>query len=220
MMDDRIVEISGSEDLSADLVKVPIHYWEELKQRDVEALCEISLARPYPPKGLVLPFLSGEILMDRIDRCLRYQQRGKWERIEYPLLELLSLVYLLGVGAVPLSGELVSVQELKDSHFFRGPHQLKIGPVIARYGDDPDGFKKAAEALGGEIKDLAHAAYKIRAFPKAPIYYLLWEGDEEFEPRLSVLFDRTIEMHLAADAIWALVNIVSDTLVKAPNLPF
>ena len=115
---------------------------------------------------------------------------------------------------------MIGVKELKDSHFFRGPHELRIAPLLERFGDDPNGFKKAAEALGGEIKDLAHVAYKIPAFPKAPIYYLLWEGDEEFEPRLSVLFDRTIEKHLAADAIWGLVNIVSDTLVKAPNLPF
>ena len=44
-------------------------------------------------------------------------------------------------------------------------------------------------------------------------HYLLWRGDEEFEPQLSVLFDRSIEDPLAADAIWGLVNLVSDFLL-------
>jgi hypothetical protein len=42
----------------------------------------------------------------------------------------------------------------------------------------------------------------------------LWVGDDEFQPRLSVLFDRTIDQHLAPDAVWGLVNLVSDRLSK------
>jgi len=52
------------------------------------------------------------------------------------------------------------------------------------------------------------------------LYYLLWEGDEEFEPRISVLFDRSIESHLSADAIWGLVALVSEALLNTPNLSF
>jgi hypothetical protein len=29
-----------------------------------------------------------------------------------------------------------------------------------------------------------------------------------------------VENHLSADAIWGLVNLVSEALVKAPNFPF
>lgn len=48
------------------------------------------------------------------------------------------------------------------------------------------------------------------------MYYILWRGDGEFKPRLSVLFDKSIEKHLAADAIWGTVNLVSNALVKGP----
>jgi hypothetical protein len=51
-------------------------------------------------------------------------------------------------------------------------------------------------------------------FPKIPLYYLLWQGDEEFEPRLSILFDRSIEEHLPADAVWGLVKLFTDILVR------
>ncbi len=46
----------------------------------------------------------------------------------------------------------------------------------------------------------------------ATVLYLLWEGDDEFAPRLSVLFDRSIENILAADAIWGIVTRVSKAL--------
>ena len=122
-------------------------------------------------------------------------------------------MYLLNVGPEPLSQDLVSVQELNCFHFFQGSHELKVRPLLERYGNDLNGFKKAAESLGGEVLDLADAAFKVPAFPKVPLYYLLWEDDQEFKSRLSILFDRSIEHHLAADAIWGLVNLVSDTLL-------
>jgi len=46
------------------------------------------------------------------------------------------------------------------------------------------------------------------------LYYLLWEADDEFPARMSVLFERSIENVMAADAIWGLVNRVSTELLK------
>ena len=57
--------------------------------------------------------------------------------------------------------------------------------------------------------DMADAAVQLLPFPRVPLYFLLWRGDEEFRPRLQVLFDRSIENTLSADAIWALVNRVA-----------
>ncbi len=108
---------------------------------------------------------------------------------------------------------MVSVQEFRDARFFQGSHELKVGPLLQRYGNDVDGFKRAAERLGGEGLELADAAYGVWAFPKMPMYYLLWKGDQEFEPRLSILFDRSIESHFSSDAIWGLANLVSEILL-------
>jgi hypothetical protein len=199
---------------SGDIIKVPGQYWEDLRMRDLEQLCEFASARNYPPTGLLLPFLKEYLLVDTENRCLCRQSHGQWERMENPLLELVCLVYLLNVGPQPLSHELVSVKELKSGHFFTGPHELRIQPLLHFYGNDLERFKEAAEGARGEVLDLADAAYMFQAFPKVPLYYLLWQGDEEFQPRLSILFDRSIEHHLAADAIWGLVNLVSDVLLS------
>ena len=62
---------------------------------------------------------------------------------------------------------------------------------------------------------MADAAVCLKPFPKIPVYYILYAGDEEFPAKLSVLFDRSIERHLSADAIWGLVGLVSDALLNA-----
>jgi hypothetical protein len=198
---------------SGEVVKVPVEYWEALRHRDPVELCENSLANVSPPDSFLLRFLADDLLIDIEHCCLRHQVGGRWERLEKPILELVCLVYLLNAGPETLSQEMVGVEGLKDARFFHGPHELMVRPLLDHYANDLGGFKRAAEGLGGEMLELADAAYCVRALPKIPIYYLLWKGDEEFEPRLSILFDRSIESHLSADAIWGLTNSVSQILV-------
>jgi hypothetical protein len=207
-------------DPTKERVQVPIHYWGDLEKKDLAALCARTLSTVYSSEEILVPLLGKEILVDRKGRSMKRKKKGEWERVNYPLLELLVLVYLNNAGPQLLSRELVSAQQLKIRHFFQGPHELNLAGVLQRFGRDLKLFREAAEFLGGEGQALADAAYRIPAFPKVPLYYLLWEGDEEFAPRISVLFDRSIESHLSGDAIWGLVALVSDALLKAPGLPF
>ena len=202
-----------------DIIKVPPRYWDDFKKMEMKRVCERSLAISHDSGGLGILFLNQDILVDIEDRCLRRIYPDRSEKIDNPLLELVVLVYLLNVTPDLISREMISVSDLKDAHFFQGPHTLKTGSVLKRFGRDLGGFKKAAESLNGEFLDLADAAYKFSPLPKVPLYYLLWEGDDEFEPHLSILFDRSIERHLSADAIWGLVNLVSNELLMAGMLP-
>ena len=44
--------------------------------------------------------------------------------------------------------------------------------------------------------------------PRVPVVMVLWERDEEYPARLSVLFDASIAQHLPLDAIYALVTVI------------
>ena len=94
------------------------------------------------------------------------------------------------------------------------PDELKTAPLVERFGTDVPGLHRVAETLCGESVDMADGAYRLKPFPRVHLYYLFWEGDEEFPPRMSVLFERSIEETLAADAIWGLVNRVSSALLE------
>jgi hypothetical protein len=198
---------------SGEAVEVPPDYWDELGARDLTVLCRNAGARPNPPGGILLPFLREYLLLEPGPRRLLRQRHARWETVDHPLLELICLVYLLNASPSTERGRMVGVRELKNAHFFTGPHDLDLRPLEARFGSDLAGFRAAAEGNDGEAVDLADAAYRFQALPKVPLFYLLWAGDREFPPRFKVLFDSSIETHLAADAIWGLVNLVSKRLL-------
>ncbi len=196
-------------------VTVPDEFWEDLAQKDLAILCEAAEAEYDAPSGVVMRFLHEEIRVDVEQKCLHHRVGDQWELWEHPYLELMALAYLLQVTHSSFKGQMVGVMDLKDAHFFQGPHTIETEPLVKRYGNDPQGFKAAAKQLGGTTLDMADAALCLKPFPKIPVYYILWAGDQEFPAKLSVLFDRSIELHLSADAIWGLVGLVSDALFNA-----
>jgi len=206
-------------------VSVPSEYWDDLQTKDVAHLCAVALADPDPAQGpaegIVFHCLNEDIRVDIAGRRLMRRGEGEWIETDDPMLELIALIYCNAVSAVyPLGKDIVGPKDLKEAHFFQGPHVLRTDHLLERYGEDPDGFRQAARSLEGTPMEMADAAFQLRPFPRVPLYYLLWQGDREYPPRISILFDRSIEQVFAADAIWGLVNYVSLALVKGPDKPF
>jgi hypothetical protein len=67
---------------------------------------------------------------------------------------------------------------------------------------------------------MAEVCRHALAVPQSPSGLLLpflnedFFGDEEFDARVSILWDRSIEEHLPADAVWGLVKLFTDILVR------
>jgi len=196
-------------------VSVDDAFWGDLLKRDIDTLCNFTLFEGDSSGHLKFHFLNENILVDLNARCLKRMQDGQWSKTEDPLLELATVLYLLNVnGLYPMDRDIVGVKDLKEAHFFQGPHALRTEPLVRRYGTDLTGFSRVAEYLEGQHRDMADVAYRLLPFPRVPLYYLLWQGDDEFEPRVTVLLDRPIENTLAADAIWALINRVTASLLE------
>jgi hypothetical protein len=201
-----------------DRVTVDPKHWDELQKRDVNTLCNLTLFNPVSTGRMCFRFLNTDVLVDIANRCLKRGGVKDWEKTDDPLLELVTVLYLINVKElVPIGRDIVGARDLKEAHFFQGPHALHVGPLVERYGHDVNGFQEAAAHLAGEPVDMADAAVKLLPFPRIPLYYLLWEGDDEFKPRIKVLFDRSIENVFAADAIWGLVTRVSGALLAGPD---
>jgi hypothetical protein len=196
-------------------LKVAAEYWKRLNQKVLLPLSAQTQFQLTHDGRLIFKFLDRNVMVDPESCCLRRPVGTQWEKIEDPLLELVSVLYLINVKDIyPLGRDIVGPQDLKEGHFFQGPHELKIAPLIERYGRNLRRFRQASEKLDGELVELADAAVRLKPFPRLHLYYLLWEEDEEFPARMSVLFERSIEDVLAADAIWALVNRVSAELLS------
>ncbi|MCK8600919.1 DUF3786 domain-containing protein [Desulfoferrobacter suflitae] len=199
-------------------IQVPAEYWDSLESKNIADLCNFTLFSPHPPEGMTFRCLRDDVLIDIGSRCLKRLHPEGWIRLDDPLLELVTLLYLNHVnGLYPLGKDIVGPQDLKEAHYFKGRHALKTEALLDRYGNDLDGFKRAAQFLDGKARDMADAAYMLLPFPRVALYYLLWEGDEEFSPKLSVLFDRSIENYLSGSGIWSLVSYVSGALLRGPE---
>jgi hypothetical protein len=200
-------------------VNVSADHWDQLQGKDMTTLCNLTLFDPKSSGQALFHFLREDVMVDIENRCLKRWGGTGWEITDDPLLELVTVMYLINVNDIhPIGKAIVGVKDLKEGHFFQGPHALKTDSLIKRYGYDLNGFRQTAEYLEGEPRDMADAAYKLSPFPRIHLYYLLWHGDQEFEPRLTVLFDRSIENVLAADAIWALVNRVTMALLEGSEI--
>jgi hypothetical protein len=196
-------------------VTVAREYWDRLQDQDLGVLGHRTGFAALAAGLLVFRFLNADMRVDVPQGCLQRFMDGRWQPAEDRLLELATVLYLINVQDVyPLGRDIVAPKDLKEGQFFQGPHELKIAPLLERYGKDAAGFREAAERLEGEAVEMADAAFRLKPFPRVHLYYLLWEGDDEFPPRLSVLFDRSIEKVLAADAIWGLVTRVSTALLR------
>jgi hypothetical protein len=205
---------------AGDQIVVPSEHWDSLQERDPAEICNLALAQLETTGDIRLRVLNMDLLIHPQNRSIRAVPPDRSILIRDPLLELMIIVYLTQITSAPLRHEKVGIKDLKSAHFFQGPHELEIEPFLVRYGNDVAGFRKVAGQLGGRfISSTADAGVVFSPFPKVLLYYLLWEGDEEFKPGLSVLFDRSIEDHFAADFIWALVNYVTRILLN-PSPPF
>ncbi|NNK13811.1 MAG: DUF3786 domain-containing protein, partial [Desulfofustis sp.] len=129
------------------------------------------------------------------------ERQGRW--LPAPSLPaFVAVVYLAKCQLVPLSGQWVSEKDLSCREFFRGPHLLQTDPVLDRFGQAAADFVAAARNYEGvEIDETGDAAVRLWVLPSIPIKLVLWCGDEELGPALTVLFDKSIDMLLPGDGI-------------------
>ncbi|MDQ7781051.1 MAG: DUF3786 domain-containing protein [Planctomycetota bacterium] len=124
--------------------------------------------------------------------------------------------YLLSAKDTPRSGEWVTEKQLAyGDFFFATPHPLPTAKIVKRFGTDVEAFVKAGAKLGGKRLSFGDAAYELKVFPRLPLAYVLWRADEEFPARVQILFDSTAEQHMAVDALWSAMHIVSTELLAA-----
>ncbi len=203
-------------DPSGRPIEIDPAWWDALAARDMAQVAGFTLTRLDPGSGdLRFTCLCRDIRVNTRSRCLLEQKGGAWVQLTAPLLELIVLDYLRRVDCLPpLGREMITTDDLSDAHYFSGPNRLRKTALLSRYGDDPEGFMAAGRHLGGSLEKMADASIRLSPFPRIPIYYLLWLGSREFAPRISILFDRSIEQLIASPAIWSLVTVCNYYLLR------
>lgn len=133
-------------------------------------------------------------------------------------LRLMILQYLIRAKELPLVGKWVTEKELKNGEmFYRGVHSLEVfkNPLEEKFGRRPDDFLEAGLSIGGCKVHYGDVGLRFQALPRIPVLCILWAADDEFPAKVNILFDPTIEQHLALDTIWGLVRVITFKLLES-----
>jgi hypothetical protein len=190
--------------------------WDKLSQLHPTDVCNRTEAIYNPTlEGFILPVYHLKyFILPKEKKILRIEWNDHTVEEElYQYFYLMVLVYLTQAKDIKPTHTWVSEKGLKGGFtFFQGPHRLQVEELEKLFGSDPEAFLRAGKKMGGSEILYGDKGFALEVFPRVPLAYILWKGDEEFPPRIRVLFDATIESHLPLDIIWCMVAETSRRL--------
>ena len=136
------------------------------------------------------------------------------------ITRLLLLHHLLHADGSPLVGRWVSYKDIPGGLLYAGVFERRVTePLAKRFGTNAASFRDAGIALGGKPEEVGDASFALRAFPRVPLKFVLWEGDDEFPPSVNVLFDASVEHYLPLEDIVVLGQLAAGRLIhrKSPR---
>ena len=193
-------------------------HWNRLRGMDPLDVVARSLAEYDAGEGAYrLRILTDGLLIHPAEETIAWADAGR-RKGKPPGFHhwLVGVVYLISAKAQRLTAEWVGPSLLPyGEFFFRGPHALPAEEIAKTFGDGPGRFAAAARSLGGKPWAQGGNAFELPALPRVPVMVQFWEKDDEFPARAGFLFDRATCDHLAVDALFSLVIIVTKRLVEA-----
>ena len=211
-MQKRRRTLMDSTDGQTEHLVIPDQHWQEIGDRETAEICQCTGAKILKDGSFQLEMLNRILRIDAVRRNVEIDRQDRWQTAP-DLPAFVAAVYLAKCRSAPLSGRWVSEKGLSSREFFRGPHQLRTEAVLSKFGQNSADFLEAAGNYGGvETADSGDAAVRLWVLPFIPMKLILWCGDEELEPALTVMFDQSIDELLPGDGIWALVQMVCEVL--------
>ena len=92
------------------------------------------------------------------------------------------------------------------------------GPLEQAIDADPGTFRRACLALGAAETAGGDLSFDLPLLPDLPLRLRFWHGDEEFEPRLDLLFDRNTLAFLRYETIWYAAGVLRRRLRETMGL--
>jgi hypothetical protein len=182
--------------------------WQQLLKLDGQETAQRAKCQYLPnPERYIILLLNREYVVNLVEK--KVLPEGFTE-------ELCILMYLINSKDLPVASRLRTAQELPEGQFFfRGPHKLATEKLEEVFGQCPERLYDVIDKFSAKQCEFGDASIELYVLPRVPLTVVIWQGDEEFGARASILFDETVAAQLPLDALWAAVNLTIKALVKA-----
>jgi hypothetical protein len=185
---------------------------KKLASMDIELQCHKSGAQYVDRNRIIVEYLHRPYLIAFPDNEVSLKDNKE----EVPLRDrILILHYLTLAKGTPATNRLVTFRQLSGgASYFPAFSQRATKPLLNHFGKEPELLTDAAAKLGGYKADYGDVAVTINAFPRVPITFALWQGDDEFPSKGSIMFDASISDYLSTEDITVLCETIIWKLVK------
>ncbi len=158
---------------------------------------------------LVLRVLGKRFEIDRQGGLHSECHVNNW--IHLPLLG-----HVLAGRGEPTTGEWTAFRDLKHARSWERFFNHRCEGTLNRLAEeDPDLFMDTLDLFGEDAADHvpgADYARLLRPLPSVPLLVALFRGDERFGAKVTVLFDRSVERNLPADAAYYLSQGIAEMI--------
>jgi hypothetical protein len=132
---------------------------------------------------------------------------------------ILLLHYLIRADGNPLAGKWVAYKDIPGGLLYGSVFARRVTePIQRRFGNSAKSFKETGIKSGGESVEIGDASFILHAFPRVPLQYVLWEGDEEFPPSAQLLFDASVDHYLTLEDMVVLGQVTTGRLINRSKL--
>ncbi len=128
--------------------------------------------------------------------------------------ELCILAYLINAKDIPMVNKLTRAESLPGGEFFfRGLHKLDTEKIEKTFGECPQRLYEIMDKFGAKRCEFGDASIQLNVLPRVPLTIVIWQSDNEFPARSSILFDETAAENIPLDALWAAANLTIKALI-------
>ncbi len=129
--------------------------------------------------------------------------------------KIIILHYINSASGVPFAGEKVAYGDIPACMHYDPVFEKRVlKPLIKAFGYDKYAFIEAGRSLGAKEEQFGDASLTLFAFPKIPITFIIWEGDDEFPPSAKALFDPSITAYLPLEDIVVISKLAAGRILK------
>jgi hypothetical protein len=129
--------------------------------------------------------------------------------------KIILLHYVIAASGESVGSDLIPYDDVPGCRTYAPVFERRVTrPLLSAFGFARDAFLEAGIALGGHAAEYGDASFTLPALPRAPITFILWEGDAEFPPSMKVLFDRSIHTYLPLEDIVVISKMAATRIIK------
>jgi hypothetical protein len=131
------------------------------------------------------------------------------------VMKIVTLHYIIEASGNRVGTEMIQYEDIPGCRAYLPVFERRVTkPLVSAFGFQRDAFAAAGKGLGGREEEYGNASFTLYAFPRVPITFILWEGNEEFSPSLKVLFDRSIHTYLPLEDIVVVSKMAATRLIQ------